>query len=130
MQSFEKLRFEYSLQWVLLMERDETLDRLRNISCDHMTALLNLEQQLLIEKPETAKAGSDAQARQLKMVTSQRDAAGAKASELDQLVRDLERILASRDDEVATLTTSNKELKDKLSSTKSNVDHMADRVSG
>ncbi|KAI0424495.1 hypothetical protein F5Y09DRAFT_347651 [Xylaria sp. FL1042] len=49
-ESIHQAQFDNALHWIVVMEKGEVLDRLRGMSPDHKAAILNLEQQITVEK--------------------------------------------------------------------------------
>ncbi|KAI0474537.1 hypothetical protein F4859DRAFT_514389 [Xylaria cf. heliscus] len=54
-ESYNQARFDNALHWLIAMEKDETLDRLRKMSPDHKAAILDLERQITVVKLNKAE---------------------------------------------------------------------------
>ncbi|TGJ84449.1 hypothetical protein E0Z10_g4297 [Xylaria hypoxylon] len=109
MQLYNQARFDNSLHWLIAMEKDETLDRLRNMSPDHKAAILDLEQQITAEKLTKAEASlrlNDAEMRKV---------AGNLTSARDN-IRALENDKESLETQVANLQSSARTLEQRYNS--------------
>ncbi|KAI0531738.1 hypothetical protein GGR58DRAFT_518288 [Xylaria digitata] len=91
-QSWNQARFDNALHWLLIMEEDETLDRLRNMSPHHKAAILDLERQITVEKLDKSEE-----------FLRLRD---AEVSRMTDNIRTLEKDNKSLESRVADLTTS------------------------
>ncbi|KAI8950559.1 hypothetical protein F4801DRAFT_602305 [Xylaria longipes] len=89
-ESYKQTRFNNALHWLIAKDKDETLDRLRDMSPDHKAATLDLERQITVAKLDIATESLRLKEAEVSKVTSELDSMSNDIRAFDKDKKSLE----------------------------------------